>query len=157
ARRAASPPSGWSPSTRATSWTTRRCSWRCPTLPASASPRRTSRSVWVWYRRSGRYRTTRPARGGDGGLLVSTAEMTTVDRLGLPLVIVVYNDATYGAEVHHFGPDADLSTVCSRCRTWPRSRSGSVARASPYARWMTCDGSATGWPARATGAGHRRE
>jgi acetolactate synthase I/II/III large subunit len=32
--------------------------------------------------------------------------------LQLGLVVVVYNDAAYGAEVHHFGPDgADLSTV----------------------------------------------
>ena len=42
---------------------------------------------------------------GDGGFLMSVAELTTVDRLKLPLVIVVYNDAAYGAEVHHFGPD----------------------------------------------------
>ena len=26
-------------------------------------------------------------------------------RLGLPLVVVVYDDLGYGAEVHHFGPD----------------------------------------------------
>ncbi|HEX3762233.1 MAG TPA: thiamine pyrophosphate-binding protein [Kofleriaceae bacterium] len=41
---------------------------------------------------------------GDGGFLMSAAELTTAARLGLPLVIVVYNDAAYGAEVHHFGP-----------------------------------------------------
>jgi len=41
---------------------------------------------------------------GDGGFLMSAAELTTAVRLGLPLVIVVYNDAAYGAEVHHFGP-----------------------------------------------------
>jgi thiamine pyrophosphate-dependent acetolactate synthase large subunit-like protein len=27
-----------------------------------------------------------------------------VGRLGLPMLIVVYDDAAYGAEVHHFGP-----------------------------------------------------
>ena len=42
---------------------------------------------------------------GDGGFLMSVAELSTVVRLGLPMVIVVYNDAAYGAEVHHFGPD----------------------------------------------------
>ena len=42
---------------------------------------------------------------GDGGFLMSAAELTTAVRLGLPLVIVIYNDAAYGAEVHHFGPD----------------------------------------------------
>jgi acetolactate synthase I/II/III large subunit len=42
---------------------------------------------------------------GDGGFLMSVAEVATAVRLGLPLLIVVYNDAAYGAEVHHFGPD----------------------------------------------------
>ena len=31
-------------------------------------------------------------------------EFETVARLGLRMLIVVYNDAAYGAEVHHFGP-----------------------------------------------------
>jgi acetolactate synthase I/II/III large subunit len=49
---------------------------------------------------------------GDGGFLMSVAELTTAVRLGLPLVVVVYNDAAYGAEVHHFGPDGHpLDTV----------------------------------------------
>jgi acetolactate synthase I/II/III large subunit len=42
---------------------------------------------------------------GDGGGLMSIAELETVVRLGLPMVVVVYNDEAYGAEVHHFGPD----------------------------------------------------
>lgn len=42
---------------------------------------------------------------GDGGGLMSIAEMETVVRLGLPMVVVVYDDEAYGAEVHHFGPD----------------------------------------------------
>lgn len=49
---------------------------------------------------------------GDGGSMMAIAEMDTVVRLGLPMVVVVYNDNAYGAEVHHFGPDGhDLSTV----------------------------------------------
>ncbi|GAA1810268.1 thiamine pyrophosphate-binding protein [Planosporangium flavigriseum] len=49
---------------------------------------------------------------GDGGFLMGVAELETVARLGLPMVIVVYNDAAYGAEVHHFGPDGyPLETV----------------------------------------------
>jgi thiamine pyrophosphate-dependent acetolactate synthase large subunit-like protein len=48
---------------------------------------------------------------GDGGFLMSAAEMTTVERLGLPMVIVVYDDAAFGAEVHHFGAGANLDTV----------------------------------------------
>jgi thiamine pyrophosphate-dependent acetolactate synthase large subunit-like protein len=42
---------------------------------------------------------------GDGGALMGLAELETVARLGLHMLIVVYNDAAYGAEVHHFGPD----------------------------------------------------
>jgi thiamine pyrophosphate-dependent acetolactate synthase large subunit-like protein len=49
---------------------------------------------------------------GDGGFLMSIAELDTAVRLGLPLVAVVYNDDAYGAEVHQFGPDGfGLSTV----------------------------------------------
>ncbi|GAA3148482.1 thiamine pyrophosphate-binding protein [Streptomyces rectiviolaceus] len=49
---------------------------------------------------------------GDGGALMSAVELDTVRRLGLPMVIVVYNDEAYGAEVHHFGPHGfPLGTV----------------------------------------------
>ena len=49
---------------------------------------------------------------GDGGALMGAAELDTVRRLGLPMVVVVYNDDAYGAEVHHFGPDGHpLGTV----------------------------------------------
>ena len=59
---------------------------------------------------------------GDGGFLMSVAELTTAVRLRLPLVVIVYDDAAYGAEVHHFGPgghpldavtfpDADLAAI----------------------------------------------
>jgi acetolactate synthase-1/2/3 large subunit len=42
---------------------------------------------------------------GDGGALMGVSEMETVVRLGLPMVVIVYDDEAYGAEVHHFGPD----------------------------------------------------
>ncbi|MFE1934247.1 thiamine pyrophosphate-binding protein [Streptomyces sp. NPDC059474] len=49
---------------------------------------------------------------GDGGALMSAAELDTVRRLGLPMVVVVYNDDAYGAEVHHFKPGGyPLDTV----------------------------------------------
>jgi thiamine pyrophosphate-dependent acetolactate synthase large subunit-like protein len=49
---------------------------------------------------------------GDGGALMSAAELETVVRLGLPMLVVVYDDHAYGAEVHHFGPDGEpLDTV----------------------------------------------
>jgi thiamine pyrophosphate-dependent acetolactate synthase large subunit-like protein len=49
---------------------------------------------------------------GDGGALMSIQELETAVRLRLPLLAVVYNDAAYGAEVHHFGPHGhDLGIV----------------------------------------------
>ena len=49
---------------------------------------------------------------GDGGFLMAIAELDTVRRLGLGMLLVVYNDNAYGAEVHHFGPGGyPLSTV----------------------------------------------
>ncbi|GAA4676663.1 thiamine pyrophosphate-binding protein [Pseudonocardia yuanmonensis] len=47
---------------------------------------------------------------GDGGALMGAAELDTVARLGIPMVVVVYDDRAYGAEVHHF-TDADHTTV----------------------------------------------
>ncbi len=47
---------------------------------------------------------------GDGGALMGIAELDTVVRLGIPMVVVVYDDRGYGAEVHHFTGD-DLTTV----------------------------------------------
>jgi thiamine pyrophosphate-dependent acetolactate synthase large subunit-like protein len=49
---------------------------------------------------------------GDGGALMGVSELETAVRLRLPMVIVVYDDEAYGAEVHHFGPDGHpLDTV----------------------------------------------
>ncbi|HEX2031091.1 MAG TPA: thiamine pyrophosphate-binding protein [Actinomycetota bacterium] len=41
---------------------------------------------------------------GDGGALMAAGEFETLVRLALPILVVVYNDAAYGAEVHHFRP-----------------------------------------------------
>jgi thiamine pyrophosphate-dependent acetolactate synthase large subunit-like protein len=41
---------------------------------------------------------------GDGGAMLSLSDFETVARLGLRMLIVIYNDSAYGAEVHHFGP-----------------------------------------------------
>ncbi|MCV9994795.1 thiamine pyrophosphate-binding protein [Paeniglutamicibacter sp. ZC-3] len=51
---------------------------------------------------------------GDGGFHMAIAELDTAVRLNMPLVCIVYNDAAYGAEVHHFAledPEADMSSV----------------------------------------------
>ena len=49
---------------------------------------------------------------GDGGALMGISELETAVRLKAPLVIVVYDDEAYGAEVHHFEPGGHpLQTV----------------------------------------------
>jgi len=48
---------------------------------------------------------------GDGGFLMGISELETAVRLNIPLVVIVYNDAAYGAEVHHFTSAQDLETV----------------------------------------------
>jgi thiamine pyrophosphate-dependent acetolactate synthase large subunit-like protein len=61
---------------------------------------------------------------GDGGALMSAAELDTVRRLGLPMLVVVYNDDAYGAEVHHFAPGGhSLDTV-----TFPPTDIAAIAR-----------------------------
>jgi thiamine pyrophosphate-dependent acetolactate synthase large subunit-like protein len=61
---------------------------------------------------------------GDGGFLMSASELSTAVRLRVPLVVVVYNDAAYGAEVHHFGPHGHpLDTV-----TFPDTDLAAIAR-----------------------------
>ena len=59
---------------------------------------------------------------GDGGAFMALAEIETAARLGLKLLVVIYDDNAYGAEVHHFAPmghdvsrvqfpDADLAAI----------------------------------------------
>ena len=59
---------------------------------------------------------------GDGGLFFALQELDSAARAGAKLLIAVYDDAAYGAEVHHFAPmghatdtvsfpDADLAAA----------------------------------------------
>jgi thiamine pyrophosphate-dependent acetolactate synthase large subunit-like protein len=41
---------------------------------------------------------------GDGGLLMALPDLETLGRLKPDMLVVVYDDAAYGAEVHHFRP-----------------------------------------------------
>jgi thiamine pyrophosphate-dependent acetolactate synthase large subunit-like protein len=61
---------------------------------------------------------------GDGGLFFSLQELDSAARAGVRLLVLVYDDAAYGAEVHHFGPmghatdtvrfpDADLAAAAA--------------------------------------------
>ncbi|MGR0160578.1 thiamine pyrophosphate-binding protein [Paenarthrobacter nitroguajacolicus] len=63
---------------------------------------------------------------GDGGFLMGISELETAARLKLPLVCIVYNDAAYGAEVHHFASEhseQDLSSV-----VFPETDIAAIAR-----------------------------
>jgi thiamine pyrophosphate-dependent acetolactate synthase large subunit-like protein len=59
---------------------------------------------------------------GDGGFLMSIADLETAIRLGLRMCILVYNDSSYAAEVHYFRrqgfsvdivqfPDTDFASI----------------------------------------------
>lgn len=49
---------------------------------------------------------------GDGGFMMSHVELDTAIRLKLPLLIIIYNDNAYGAEVHVFEKEGwPLTTV----------------------------------------------
>jgi thiamine pyrophosphate-dependent acetolactate synthase large subunit-like protein len=59
---------------------------------------------------------------GDGGTFMALAEIETAVRLRCKLLVCIYDDSAYGAEVHHFGPlghdvglvrfpDADLASI----------------------------------------------
>ncbi|MEA2384249.1 MAG: hypothetical protein QOH72_4220 [Solirubrobacteraceae bacterium] len=41
---------------------------------------------------------------GDGGAMMGLPDLETAARLRLPILFVIYDDAAYGAEVHHFRP-----------------------------------------------------
>jgi acetolactate synthase-1/2/3 large subunit len=63
---------------------------------------------------------------GDGGFLMGISELETAVRLSLPLVCIIYNDAAYGAEVHHFAElddSLDLGSV-----TFPETDIAAIAR-----------------------------
>ncbi|WP_255950031.1 thiamine pyrophosphate-binding protein [Streptomyces odontomachi] len=86
---------------------------------------------------------------GDGGVLMGAAELETVVRLGIPMLAVVYDDAAYGAEVHHFGPDGhDLATVrfpdtdiaaIARGNGWDAATVRTAADLAAVASWLAGD------------------
>ncbi|HEY2521556.1 MAG TPA: thiamine pyrophosphate-binding protein [Streptosporangiaceae bacterium] len=59
---------------------------------------------------------------GDGGFLMGVSELETAVRLDRPMVVAVYDDAAYGAEVHHF-TGADHGAV-----TFPERDLAAIAR-----------------------------
>ncbi|MFB4317067.1 thiamine pyrophosphate-binding protein [Actinomadura sp. 21ATH] len=99
---------------------------------------------------------------GDGGALMGVAELETAVRLGLGLLVVVYDDEAYGAEVHHFGPGghpldtvtfppADLAAIgqgfgCRAVTVRKREDLGAVADwlAGPRDRPLVVDAKVTG-------------
>jgi thiamine pyrophosphate-dependent acetolactate synthase large subunit-like protein len=53
----------------------------------------------------GRPDRTVVAAVGDGGAFMALGDLETAARLSLPLIVLVYNDDAYGAEVHHFADE----------------------------------------------------
>lgn len=88
---------------------------------------------------------------GDGGALMFLGELETAVRYRLPMLVVIYNDAAYGAEVHHFGPMGHPVELAR----FPDTDFGALARAAgaegitvrnkgdlaPLKEWLErCDG-----------------
>jgi thiamine pyrophosphate-dependent acetolactate synthase large subunit-like protein len=62
---------------------------------------------------------------GDGCAFMALGELETMARAGLPMILLVYNDDAYGAEVHHF---ADAGVAFDTVRFAPTDLAA-VARA----------------------------
>jgi thiamine pyrophosphate-dependent acetolactate synthase large subunit-like protein len=63
---------------------------------------------------------------GDGGTFMALAELETAVRLELKLLVAIYDDRAYGAEVHHFAPSGqDVSRV-----QFPDADLAAIARAA---------------------------
>jgi thiamine pyrophosphate-dependent acetolactate synthase large subunit-like protein len=88
---------------------------------------------------------------GDGGALMGASELETAIRLGLrDLLLVVYDDEAYGAEVHHFGPDGNsLANV-----EFPPADLAAIARGYGY-QAVTVRGAADLAPVRSWLSGPR--
>lgn len=61
---------------------------------------------------------------GDGSFLMSAVELDTAVREELGMIVVVYNDDAYGAEVHLFAADPDKHSIV----TFPESDIAAIAR-----------------------------
>ncbi len=63
---------------------------------------------------------------GDGGAFMALAELETAVRERLKLLVLIYDDAAYGAEVHHFAPMGhDVSLV-----QFPEADLAAIAKAA---------------------------
>jgi len=66
---------------------------------------------------------------GDGGAAMSLLELATAVDLRLPVLVIIVNDAAYGAEVHDFQPlGVDVSVAQSPLRNWSAVASALGAR-----------------------------
>ncbi|GGA76334.1 acetolactate synthase I/II/III large subunit [Pseudoclavibacter endophyticus] len=110
---------------------------------------------------------------GDGSLLMAAAELETAARLGLGMLILVYNDGAYGAEVHLFPdstaqeqeivrfPDTDITAIargygCDGVTVRSMDDLGPVRAwlESPRERPLLVDAKITGRPSWLMAAGH---
>jgi thiamine pyrophosphate-dependent acetolactate synthase large subunit-like protein len=83
---------------------------------------------------------------GDGGAFLALAELETAARLGVRLLVLIYDDRAYGAEVHHFAPighdvagvrfpDADLAAI-ARAAGAQAMTVRTTADLDPVAQWL---------------------
>jgi thiamine pyrophosphate-dependent acetolactate synthase large subunit-like protein len=91
---------------------------------------------------------------GDGGTFLALQELETAARLKLRLLVVVYDDHAYGAEVHHFAPlgvdvapaqfpPADLAAVAQALGVRGVTVESAADVDAALARWLE-DGAGSG-------------
>ncbi|HEY8486597.1 MAG TPA: thiamine pyrophosphate-binding protein, partial [Limnochordales bacterium] len=85
---------------------------------------------------------------GDGGLWMNLGDLETVARYRIPLLVVVFDDAAFGAEVHHFRhegvrldfarfPDRDLAQLARAVGGQGHTvRQPEDLESSPLRRWL---------------------
>ena len=92
---------------------------------------------------------TRPVLAllGDGGAMMSLGELDSLTAQRLPVLVAIFNDAAYGAEVHHFGPlglptelvefgDRDFAAVASALGARAATVRAPEDLAAPVGEWL---------------------
>ncbi|WID99858.1 thiamine pyrophosphate-binding protein (plasmid) [Bosea vestrisii] len=71
---------------------------------------------------------------GDGGFMMSLSDLQTAVNLKLRMCIVIFNDASYAAEVHEFGPLGYQTSIA----TFPVTDFAAIARGTGAAGTIVC-------------------
>ena len=88
---------------------------------------------------------------GDGGAMMALGELDSITAQGLDVLVAVFNDAAYGAEVHHFGPmgrptgmvefgERDFAAVAAALGARAATVRSAEELAAPIGEWLARPG-----------------